>query len=532
MADKKRPPHPHGPWPSVFPPDGGRPPRPWPLYPMTPRWNDTEPVIGVRPWEECCDGQDECVCVTSGDVDTWYSVYDTVANNSATWGGASGESGWTASADKWNSTYDTVYDNSAYWTSAAQRADQLDPELLNELSDVLEKSSAFLATYYGLDHVYTKKDVLTGIGTSADPIDLDWKIKVTLDDINDALLQLYKDGDPDQKKNWVHVSALKGVYDWLEEHDALFWKVKPNIPSPYEGDNRKPDGVFDQLEKIWAILRHDGRDIPESANWNSTYITVTNNSARWESSYDTVRNSSGDFYSVYDTVAENSGYWNEASGIIATSADEWNSVYETVKDTSGVWNEGYETAKDLERRSEKWDQAADEIPVIEEKIDDINGKIEDLDSRIDDLEETINERAEVWDDTSDTVAALSGYWDSTHDTVYDNSASWNNASNAIRTSAEKWNSVYETVSDESANWNEAYEKANELESSADKWNQTYEVIDSSSGHWDQIAETVEQNSAAWAKDAFKLQYVENLNYDNYSAYDEPGVIYYNYNKEY
>lgn len=490
MADKKRPPHPHGPWPSVFPPDGGRPPRPWPPYPMTPRWNDTEPVIGVRPWEECCDGQDECVCVTSGDVDAWYNVYDTVANNSGSWGGASGESGWTASADKWNSTYDTVYDSSATWSSGAQRASQLDPELLQELADVLSKSSGFLASYYGLDHVYTKKDVLTGIGTSADPIDLDWKIKITLDDVNQALLQLYKDGDPDQKKNWVHVSALKRVYDWLEEHDALFWKVNPNIPSPYEGDDRRPDGVFDQLEKIWAILRHDGRDIPESANWNSVYETVTNNSAYWESTYDTVQNTSGDFYSVYDTVVAHSAAWNDASAVTPTSAKEWNSVYETVRDTSAVWNEGYEIAKTLEVSADKWNEAVNEIPEIKDRIDD--------------LEETINERAKVWDDTSDTVAALSGYWNSTHDTVYDNSAAWN----------------------------EAYEKANKLESSADRWNQTYEVMDSSSGHWDHIAETVEQNSAAWAKDAFRLQYVENLNYDNYSAYDEPGVIYYNYNKEY
>ena len=529
MADKKRPPHPHGPWPSVFPPDGGRPPRPWPPYPMTPRWNDTEPVIGVRPWEECCDGQDECVCVTSGDVDAWYNVYDTVANNSGSWGGASGESGWTASADKWNSTYDTVYDSSATWSSGAQRASQLDPELLQELADILSKSSGFLASYYGLDHVYTKKDVLTGIGTSADPIDLDWKIKVTLDDVNQALLQLYKDGDPDQKKNWVHVSALKGVYDWLEEHDALFWKVNPNIPSPYEGDDRRPDGVFDQLEKIWAILRHDGRDIPESANWNSVYETVTNNSSYWESTYDTVQNTSGDFYSVYDTVVAHSAAWNDASAVTPTSAEEWNSVYETVKGNSGywqetadkfsesadLWNSNYETVNansarwesvydTVEEHSAAWNETTDKVNESAdkwneavEKIPEIEDQVQDLSDRVDAIEDNVDR----WNETSDTVSELSGFWNSTHDTVYDHSASWNKTTEIVS-------------------------------QSADKWNQTYEVVDSSSGHWDHIAETVEQNSAVWAKDAFRLQYVENLNYDNYSAYDEPGVIYYNYNKEY
>lgn len=540
MADKKRPPHPHGPWPSVFPPDGRRPP--WPPYPHTPQWNDTEPVIGVRPGEECCEGQDECVCVTSGDVDAWYNVYDTVAQNSATWG-SSGESGWTESAGHWNSTYETVSDNSASWNSASERASQLDPDLLNELAGIIDASSAFLATYSGLDRVYTKKDVLTGIGTPSDPIDLDWKIKVTLDDVNDALLQLYKDGDPDQKKNWVHVSALKGIYDWLEEHDALFWKVKPNIPSPYDGDTRKPDGVFDQLEKIWALLRHDGRDIPESANWNSTYVTVTNNSGRWESVYNTLNVSSGDFYSVYNSVAEYSAAWNEASAVTPTSAEEWNSVYETVNNNSGywqettdkfsesadLWNSNYETVNSnsakwesshdtvntnsaywgsvydtVEESSAAWNETTDKVNEsadkwneAAEKIPEIEDQVQDLSDRVDAIEDNVDR----WNETSDTVSELSGFWNSTHDTVYEYSASWNKTTEIVS-------------------------------QSADKWNQTYEVVDSSSGHWDHIAETVEENSAVWAKDAFRLQYEENMNYDNFSAYNEPGVIYYNYNKEY
>lgn len=526
MADKKRPPRPHGPWPSVFPPDGRRPP--WPPYPMTPRWNDTEPVIGVRPGEECCEGQDECVCVTSGDVDSWYNVYDTVAQNSATWS-SSGDSSWTESAGYWNSTYETVSDNSASWNSASERASRLDPDLLNELAGIIDASSAFLATYSGLDRVYTKKDVLTGIGTPSDPIDLDWKIKVTLDDINDALLQLYKDGDPDHKKNWVHVSALKGIYDWLEEHDALFWKVKPNIPSPYDGDTRKPDGVFDQLEKIWAILRHDGRDIPESANWNSTYTTVTNNSGKWESVYNTLNVSSGDFYSVYDTVAENSGYWNEASGIIATSADEWNSNYDTVNSNSGywqetadkfsesadLWNSNYETVNSnsgrwesvygtVEEHSAAWNETTDKVNESAdnwneavEKIPEIENQLKDLSDRVDEIEDNVDR----WNDASDTVSELSGFWNSTHDTVYEYSASWNKTTEIVS-------------------------------QSADKWNQSYEVVDSSSGHWDHIAETVEENSAAWARGAVTYQYEENMNYDNFSAFNEPGVIYYNYNKEY
>ena len=63
-------PNPYGPdWPDAnYHPD-------WPHYRHMHAWNDSEPAA-VVPWpEECCpQSADDCVCVTSGDVQMWNTI--------------------------------------------------------------------------------------------------------------------------------------------------------------------------------------------------------------------------------------------------------------------------------------------------------------------------------------------------------------------------------------------------------------------------------------------------------------------------
>lgn len=63
-------PNPYGPdWPDAnFHPD-------WPHYRHMHHWNDTEPAA-VVPWpEECCpQPSDDCMCVTSGDIQMWNTI--------------------------------------------------------------------------------------------------------------------------------------------------------------------------------------------------------------------------------------------------------------------------------------------------------------------------------------------------------------------------------------------------------------------------------------------------------------------------
>lgn len=106
-----------------FPPDGVMP-RYYPYHPEWPAgywgWNDTEPA-SVGPWG-CCPPHpiDDCICVTSADIDRWNSMSALSALSGIDLNVLSGISGMNLpySATLWNSCYETVYSNSATWESA------------------------------------------------------------------------------------------------------------------------------------------------------------------------------------------------------------------------------------------------------------------------------------------------------------------------------------------------------------------------------------------------------------------------------
>ena len=122
VNDKRFPPrptgmpyqYPGGPWSSMLPPhhkEDGK----WPRPPM-PWRNDTELAIELHPWEECCGGEDPCMCITSGEVAKWNDVHDLVSANSASWGGEYDDS-WKNSAELWEGASEIVQEHSAYWDS-------------------------------------------------------------------------------------------------------------------------------------------------------------------------------------------------------------------------------------------------------------------------------------------------------------------------------------------------------------------------------------------------------------------------------
>lgn len=121
--------HPHHPMPPPYGyVDYGFPPSHWHGY----CFNDTEHAISKEPWEECCDHDDDCVCVTDKDVKNWNSAYSAYTEVSSLlnidFDKFSSFSAVAVSADKWNSNYETVSANSAIWNkaSATDRLSALD----------------------------------------------------------------------------------------------------------------------------------------------------------------------------------------------------------------------------------------------------------------------------------------------------------------------------------------------------------------------------------------------------------------------
>ena len=339
-------PHPCGPWPSVFPPrpphmpDGVWPGRPW-------FHNDTEPVIGVRPWENCCEDQDPCVCVTSADVENWYGALSALSANSATWDSNAFDDSWKDSAADWQGAYDTVEQNSAFWNSAWEIAHNYDSGNLDGLAALVAKSSAFLVQYYGQD-IFKTDITLQGNGSQDHPLGLADEVKVIVSGMRDALNDLYGGanwGVPDYR-TWVNWPAYEELKDWVQQHDDLLWKVQPKVHDEHYGE---PDGVFPQLAKIWEYLK----GIPSSgggggddswkdsaADWQGAYEVVSANSGAWSEGDQSWKDSAGFWEDTCEFVSANSAAWFEGDNSWRDSAENWQGATEAVSANSAYWNSG------------------------------------------------------------------------------------------------------------------------------------------------------------------------------------------------
>lgn len=406
MDEKKFPPGPCGPWPSVYPKhreDGV-----WPAWPR-PWRNDTEPVIGVYPWENCCSGdQDPCMCITSAEVERWDGVHDIVSANSAAWNNGHDES-WKDSADLWNSASEIVSGHSAYWDSAYSMAQRYDSGAFQDVQNFISATSAFLATYSAFTKVQTD-DTLSGDGAKL-PLGLSQSMRKTIEDLVNAANDLYVGGfwgNP-KKRNWVGMEVIDEIYDWIYKYGDLFFDVS----SAYiENSGFAPAGVFPQLEKIWALLRgtqewvynvtsatvsgwNDSADL-----WNGASMTVKEHSAFWEENTQEVHNHYHNWNTTVNIVSADSAYWNSAYQVIINSAQYWNSAYSAVINSANIWNSAYHEVNDS---ADLWNAASMIV-----SANSAAWAYED---------DTWKQSAGLWQGASETVNTNSAYWASgSHET--------------------------------------------------------------------------------------------------------------------
>lgn len=310
MDEKRFPPGPCGPWPSVYPKhreDGV-----WPAWPR-PWRNDTEPVIGVYPWENCCSGeQDPCMCITSAEVDRWDGVHDIVSANSAAWNDRSPHNEWETSADLWNTASEIVSGHSAYWDSAYSMAQRYDSGAFQDVQSFISATSAFLATYSAFAEVQTD-DTLSGDGAKM-PLGLSESMRETIENLSKAANDLYDGGfwGEEEKRNWVGMDVIDELQKVLDSYADLFFDTDSAYVERYGYVNK---GVFPQLEKIWALLRDTEKWVlSESADlWNGASTIVSANSAAWAYNDDTWKQSAALWEGASETVSSNSAYWASGS---------------------------------------------------------------------------------------------------------------------------------------------------------------------------------------------------------------------------
>ena len=214
---------------------------------------DLEPAFVVPPHEPCCpDEKEECMCITSGEVEKWNEAADMLSALSGITpedldNVASAVSA-LASAEYWNSNYNTVKDNSANWDSA-YNAVTASAKIWNsainipELTDAVNDLTSALSALDGkkANNFYVDSASIIGDGSI---------------------------GSPYRVADWARISALNYNFNELNSH--LF---PADSADGFTGDMIITDGArakFLELQPEHELLMSFMRNI-------DTHISGINN---------------------------------------------------------------------------------------------------------------------------------------------------------------------------------------------------------------------------------------------------------------
>jgi hypothetical protein len=199
---------------------------------------DLEPAFVVRPHEPCCpDEKEECMCITSGEVDRWNTAAEIL----------SGLSGFTPedfdkiasageiaeSADFWNSAYNTLNTNSASWNSVYntvcsnsatwESAGQI-PEILSGMDNLADAISA------KSNKLYFDPSSISGDGTPGAPYAVrDWltnkNIRDDVTDIYNHIIKIPSGVDGYREERWL----FDGEHEMLASANAAISGIEKDL---------------------------------------------------------------------------------------------------------------------------------------------------------------------------------------------------------------------------------------------------------------------------------------------------------------
>ena len=312
-------------------------------------WNDTHTTLNTTSadWQST----NASVKTTSGD---WNSTRTTVDTYSADWQSVVTDVN-TTSAD-WNSTRTTLNTTSATWDSVYSWVN----------GDSATNNSDYNRTAF--------------VNVSGDTIDGDLNI--------DSNLTVHSD------LNVEHGSIWFGHQHFEDGHVH------------HEAD----DGHVEELSRDDVI------------NFKSTYNNVTTNSADWQSTNVSVNTTSANWNSVYTDVSQTSADWNDTHSTTNTYSADWQSVTTDVNATSADWN---------------------------------------------DTHSTTNTYSADWQSTNVSVNTTSADWNDTHSTTNTYSADWQSTNVSVNTTSADWDSVYSWVNSDSATNNSDYNRTTFVNTSGD-----------------------------------------------------------------
>lgn len=198
-----------------------------------------------------------------------------------------------------------------------------------------------------------------------------------------------------------------------------------------------------------------------SANWQSTFTTVSSNSSNWETTYTTFRDQSGNFLTsetdsqtlsfnesikelsisngnnislssldvtglsanwetTYSLVSSNSSNWESTYTTVSANSSNWETTHTNVRDNSANWESTYTTFRDQSGSflTSETDSQTLSFNDSNKELSISNGNVVSLSSL------DVTSLTASWQSTYSTVSSNSANWSSTYTTVSSNSATW------------------------------------------------------------------------------------------------------------
>ena len=258
----------------------------------------------------------------------WNDTYTTVSTYSAGWGtgGGSGGTVYLPQSANWNLAYSTVTANSALWASSGSSGGGSGGGSGGTTgTGIAPNSFVALTTAYngtGINITWTRSLFRYTITFDTPQTDTDYIVLTDNEGRDDVFMSV---------SNKTVSSFTIDSFD----DDGQVLREEPTIVLVYGSDPTSSSG--------------DGSSgtvsLPQSANWNTAYSSITANSAEWDSTYTTVSTNSAEWDSTYTTVSTNSAEWDHTTAGYLTSVNipqsaDWQSTHSVVSANSADWFTG------------------------------------------------------------------------------------------------------------------------------------------------------------------------------------------------
>lgn len=255
--------------------------------------NDTEAAAVPRPGEPCCGPgeKEDCVCVTSGDVELWNQVSAISELSGFDWDALSGVSGLTTSANLWNSAFLTVYNNSAIWNEINNLSGIEDASgFWQKASEIVSANSGKWNSAYNsirdidelsanvetLSSLFAKQvklyfsNTMSGDGTQATPYGVKNYNEFTnlVNNLNTDISNLYKEENGQKVQNWISLDATS-------EENGINPYIKSLFSAVAVKDNDQDKTLIKHGDLIEWLIKH--RSSGSGVNYKAGYgINISN----------------------------------------------------------------------------------------------------------------------------------------------------------------------------------------------------------------------------------------------------------------